>query len=159
MDPCSQASAIHAVPAQSRDCGFRLLVLRQYHLKSAPPAFALIEQRILRAPQRLSRHGTFFANTFLPEIMSWLGEHLGRPSSRDAAGMPHRNPRWPDIKWHGEERTWPDGMRTTEWLADVTFHDEASWTSFRARWHGRLWADLASDEDHSAAGDPPRCMS
>ena len=149
IDQRSQAAAIGAVPAQALDCGFRLLVLRQYHVETAPPAFAWIDQRILRAPQRVSRHGTFFANTFLPDVMAWLGEHLGRPSSRDATGKPHRNLRWPDIRWHGENRQWPDGTRTTEWFADVTFHDHASWRAFQQHWRGRLRGGIESDEDLS----------
>jgi len=71
MELYPQATAVDAVPAISLDCGFRLLVLRQFQVEGAPPAFALIEQRLLRAPQRFGRHGISFANTFLRR--SWPG--------------------------------------------------------------------------------------
>jgi hypothetical protein len=131
-------TATHAVPAQPFELGFRLLALRQVHAVGAPPAFAVIDQHILRRPERLSRHAVFFASTFLPEIMAWLGQHLGRPSQRDTADRAVRNPRWPTLAWRREERTWPDGTSTTEWLVEVAFQDEASWTAFRQRWAARL---------------------
>lgn len=134
----SLATAIHAVPAERLDRGFRLLVLRQYHVERAPPAFAWIDQRLLRTPPRLSRHGLFFANTFRPEIVAWLSEQLGRPSLRDATGRAHRNPRWPTMRWHSQDRSWPDGTRTIEWFVDVGFQDVASWTAFQRRWHEQL---------------------
>ena len=133
-----QATAIDAVPAARLDCGFRLLVLRQFQIEGAPPAFALIEQRLLRAPQRLHRHGLSFANTFLPDIVAWLSQDLGRPSLRDATGPPRRNPRWPLLRWHGEDRLWPDGMRTIEWFVDVSFQDTRSWAAFQERWQEQL---------------------
>lgn len=138
MDLHPQATAIDAVPALWLDCGFQLLVLRQFHIEASPPAFALIEQRLLRTPQRFGRHGISFANTFLPEVMTWLSESLGRPSLRDAKGSAHRNPRWPVTGWHSEDRAWPDGMHTTEWSVDVSFQDATSWDAFRQRWHDQL---------------------
>jgi len=138
MDPEPLPTAVRAVPATALDRGFSLLVLRQYHIEAAPPAFAWIEQRLLRAPQRFSRHGMSFANTFLPEVMAWLGDHLGRPSQRETTGPARRNPRWPTMSWRGEDRLWPDGTRTTEWFVDVTFQEFASWQAFSERWHERL---------------------
>ncbi len=91
MDLLQEATAIHAVPAQWLDCGFRLLVMREFHTGKEPPAFAFIEQRLLRTPERLSRHGLSFASTFLPGIMAWLSHCLGCPSLRDAAGSPYGN--------------------------------------------------------------------
>jgi hypothetical protein len=152
MDPESQPTVVRAVPAAWLDCGFRLLVLRQYHLEAAPPAFAWIEQRLLRAPQRFSRHGMSFANTFLPEVMAWLGDHLGRPSQRDTTGPARRNPRWPTMSWRGEDRLWPDGTRTTEWFVDVTFQDVASWRAFSERWHERLRGGIEGDPGAMRAG-------
>ncbi len=134
----SQATVVHAVPAEWLDRGFQLLVLRQYHVEGTPPAFAWIDQRLLRTPQRLSRHGLFFANTFLPEVVAWLSEQLGRPSLRDATGRSQRNPRWPTMRWHGKNRSWPDGTCTTEWFVDVGFQDVASWIAFQRRWQERL---------------------
>jgi hypothetical protein len=145
LDPQPEATAIDAVPARWLDCGFRLLVLRQFHSAGAPPAFAVIEQRLLRAPQRLSRHGLSFAKTFLPEVMAWLLDQLGRPSQRAAAGPARRNPRWPALGWHGEARLWPDGTRTTEWFVDVRFQELATWTAFQAHWQQRLTGEPALD--------------
>jgi hypothetical protein len=90
-----EPTAIHAVPAQCLDRGFRLLILRELHTGEEPPAFAWIDQYLLRTPQRLSRHGLSFASTFLPEIMAWLTDLLGRPSLRASTGEPYRNSRWP----------------------------------------------------------------
>ncbi|MGA7808028.1 hypothetical protein [Bradyrhizobium sp.] len=145
MDTHSHATAIRAVPAQWLDCGFRLLVMRQYHADGAPPAFALIEQRLLRTPQRFGRHGLSFANTFLPEVMAWLSDHLGRPSLHDDSRRPSRNPRWPVLRWQSEDRLWPDGMRTTEWFAEVDFRDAAAWVAFAERWHDRLRGGIAGE--------------
>ncbi|HZM06871.1 MAG TPA: hypothetical protein VFC11_00235 [Methylocella sp.] len=141
-----EATAIHAVPALWLERGFRLLVLREFHTEAQPPAFAWIEQHVLRTPQRLSRHGLSFASTFLPEIMAWLSEHLGRPSLRASTGEPYRNSRWPSSAWHGEERLWPDAIHTIEWFADVIFQDEASWTAFQQRWHNRLMGKIEAPE-------------
>jgi len=133
-----EATAIHAIPAQWLERGFRLLILRELHTDKESPAFAWVEQHMLRSPQRLSRHGLFFASTFLPEIMAWLSEYLGRPSLRDSTGRPCRNTRWPILTWHGEDRLWASGNHTIEWFVDVIFPDEASWTAFQQHWHGRL---------------------
>jgi hypothetical protein len=124
--------------------GFRLLILRELHTTKKPPAFAWIEQHLLRTPQRLSRHGLYFAGTFRPEIMAWLSEHLGRPSIRESAGQPSRNALWPDLMWHSEKRLWPDGIHTTEWFVDVIFPNEASWSAFQQHWLERL---MGSDEE------------
>ena len=124
-------------PAQWLERGFRLLTFRELHTGKEPPAFAWIEQHFLRAPQRLSRHGLYFASAFLPEIMAWLSEYLGRPSLREANGKPYRNALWPVLSWHSEHRLWPGGGRTIEWFVDVIFQDEASWTAFQQRWHDR----------------------
>jgi hypothetical protein len=134
----AEATAIHAVPAERGQRGFRLLVLRELRSEDAPPAFALIAQEILREPQRRNRHGVSFAATFRPEIMDWLITNLGRPSQRDAEGTAWRNPRWPLMTWHSEERAWPDGMVTIEWSVDVAFADEAAWSAFAACWQDRL---------------------
>ena len=144
-----EASAIHAVPAQWLERGFRLLVLRELHTETTPPAFAWIEQQLMRTPERLSRHGLFFGNTFRPEVMAWLIEHLGRPSVRDKEDGPaRRNASWPDLAWHRENRDWPEGLRTTEWFVDVIFPMEAHWTVFRQHWLDRLLGGL-----HSGAAD------
>jgi hypothetical protein len=133
------ANCIHAVPAQWLERGFRLLVLRELRADAAPPAFAWIGQLLLRTPERLSRHGLYFGNAFRPEIMTWLIEHLGRPSVRDSEDSPaRRNPSWPGLAWHQENRDWPDGLHTTEWFVDVTFPEEAHWTAFRQHWRDRL---------------------
>jgi hypothetical protein len=130
---------IHAVPAQWLERGFRLLVLRELHTESRPPAFAWIEQRLLRTPERLSRHGLYFGNTFRPEVMAWLSAHLGRPSVRDNDDGPaRRNASWPDLAWHSEDHEWAEGLRTTEWFADVVFPVETDWAAFRQRWLNRL---------------------
>lgn len=133
-----EATAIHAVPVREIPRGFRLLVMRQLHAATEPPGFALIEQHLMRTPERRGRHSVFFARAFLPEIMAWLGECLGRAASRDVQGLPQRNPRWPVTTWHAEERLWPDGTRSTEWHIDVAFPDEASWIAFSQQWRQRL---------------------
>jgi hypothetical protein len=149
MTSQQEATSVHAVPAQWLERGFRLLILRELHTEKEPPAFAWIEQHLLRTPQRLTRHGLFFGRAFLPEIMAWLIEHLGR-ASRERAGRPHRNALWPMLSWYGERRLWPDGIRTTEWFVDVIFQDEGSWTAFQRRWHGRLMGNTEASET------PPR---
>ncbi len=135
------ATAIHAVPAQWLERGFRLLMMRELHTENEPPAFAWIEQRLLRTPQRLTRHGLFFGRAFLPEIMTWMSEYLGRPALRESTSKTYRNPLWPVTSWHGEPRLWPSGIRTVEWFVDVVFQDEASSTAFRQRWHARLMGE------------------
>jgi hypothetical protein len=137
-----EATAIHAVPAQCLDCGFRLLILRELHAEKKPPAFGWIEQRLLRTPQRLSLHGLFFASTFLPEIVDWLSEHLGRPSVRTSTGEPFRNSRWPIMTWHSEDRIWPGGIHTIEWFVDIIFQDKSSWAAFQQHWHDRLMGKI-----------------
>lgn len=144
-----ESASVHAVPARRLERGFRLLTLREFRNIGEPSAFAFIEQRLLRAPQRPGRHGLFFANTFLPEIMAWLNQQLGRPSVRADTGQVHRNGRWPAMTWHGEDRAWPDGARTVEWFADVTFPEQASWTAFQRQWHARLMGE--EDETVSMA--------
>ncbi len=139
-----ESTSVQAVPSQWLEQGFRLLTLREFRNVTAPPAFAWIEQRLLRAPQRLGRHGLFFANTFRPEIMAWLSQQLGRPSIRMDDGHAHRNARWPAMAWHGEDRVWPDGARTVEWFVDVTFPQQASWIAFQRQWCSRL---MGEDED------------
>lgn len=133
-----EATAIHPVPVERFDRGFRLVVLREFRSETAPPAFALIEQHFLRSPERRNRHGVSFAVTFRPEIMDWLIADLGRPSQRTGDGPSQRNPRWPTLQWLCRERDWPDGLRSLEWLTEVTFADEASWLAFAQRWQRRL---------------------
>jgi hypothetical protein len=142
--PQHEAAAIQAVPAQYLERGFRVLVLREHHTDEEPPAFAWMEQRLLRTPQRLTRHGIYFGRAFLPEITAWLIEHVGRPSLREGSEKPYRNSLWPVSTWHSEPRLWPDGTRTTEWFVDITFRDRASWIAFRERWHDRLMGDVES---------------
>lgn len=141
-----EATAIHAVPALGLERGFRLLILRQFLVEKEPPVFAWIEQSLLRSPQRLSRHGLSFACTFLPEIMTWLIEYLGRPSLHTSTGGPYRNSLWPDLTWHSENRLWPDGDRTQEWFVDVIFQDEPSWLAFQNRWQDRLMGKIEAAE-------------
>lgn len=147
--PPPASACIQAVPAQALAQGFRLLTLREFRNHAAPPSFAWIEQRLLRAPQRLGRHGVFFANTFRPEIMDWLSRQLGRPSVRGDAGTAERNALWPTMTWHAQDRAWPDGTRTVEWFVDVVFPQPASWTAFEQRWRGRL---MAADDDEPHLG-------
>jgi len=132
-----QPTAIHAMAAELRDCGFRLLMIRQFDAGAVPPAFAIIDQHLMRMPERRG-HGVLFAATFLPDVMAWLIDHLGPPSLHDASGRTHRNPRWPVVRWHDEELTWPSGAVTAEWFAEVAFQDHASWLAFRSRWQERL---------------------
>lgn len=140
-----EATAIHAVPAAMLARSFTILVLRQFEEAGAPPAFAFIEQHILRAPQRNARHGMFFSATFLPEIMAWLGARLGRPSLRDGAGTPRRNPRWPVINWSGEGQLWPDGTRTIEWRAEIAFAEDETSLLFGQAWRERLEGRMEPD--------------
>lgn len=150
-----EAASVHAIPVRRLERGFRLLTLREFRNLGQPSAFAFIEQRLLRRPQRRGRHGLFFANTFRPEIMAWLSQQLGRPSIRTDTGQVHRNALWPAMTWHGEDRVWPDGVRTVEWFADVTFPEETSWAAFQQQWHACLMAEndeTASRHDGAFAG-------
>jgi hypothetical protein len=133
-----EPSAISAVPARDLPDGVRLLFLREFRAAEAPPAFAYIDQQLLRAPGRAIRHGMFFAPAFRAEVMDWLISRLGRPSLREGAGAPGRNPRWPTLAWHGAERHWPDGSRTVEWSVDIVFPEAQCAAAFRAQWRGRL---------------------
>jgi hypothetical protein len=145
------ANCIHAVPAQWLERGFRLLTLRELHAETQPPAFAWIEQRLLRTPERLSRHGLYFGNTFRPEVMAWLIEHLGRPSVRDSDDGPaRRNASWPALAWHREIRAWPEGFRTMEWFVDVIFPAEAHWNAFRQHWLDRLLGKADTPRERGA---------
>jgi hypothetical protein len=140
--PCHQeATAIYAVPAERIGRGFRLLLMREFRAGDAPPAFAVIEQQILRSPERRNRHGVSFATAFLPEIMDWLITELGRPAQRQEGAEARRNPRWPAMSWHPQTHTWPDGLQTIEWYVDIAFADEASCAAFERRWQGRLRAE------------------
>ncbi len=138
MSFSGDATAINAVPAQLQPRGFRLLVMREFRSGDTPPAFAYIAQTMLRRPERGSRHGVSFSHAFRPDIMDWLIARLGRPSQRDPAGVPRRNPRWPQLAWHAEPRTWADGAKTVEWFADVEFTDDATWHTFANEWKARL---------------------
>ncbi len=140
--PADDANAIHAVPAEGRPCGFRLLVLRELQAETEPPAFALIEQRLFRAPHRVTRHGLFFGRAFLPDVTAWLIREVGRPSTRDGGGGLVRNPRWPVTTWQREPRRWPGDIRTVEWFVDVDFANQRSWTAFRSRWQARLAGEV-----------------
>jgi hypothetical protein len=139
----TRAADVHAVPAQWLERGFRLLILRELRADKKPPAFAWIRQHLLRTPQRLSRHDLYFASAFKPEVMTWLIDNLSRPSIRDGAGQPRRNPLWPELGWHGEDRLWSDGTRTVEWFVDVIFPDRASWARF-----SRALARSALEQQH-----------
>lgn len=132
------ATDISPQPAVAIEGGFRLLVLRQLEMPPAPPAFAVIDQRLVRSPLRPSRHGMAFAIAFRPEIVAWLSATLGRPSLHDAQGRPQRNPRWPQTRWAHEERLWDDGTRTIDWSMEAIFPEDAAWGAFAARWSARL---------------------
>jgi hypothetical protein len=140
MSPAAHAdpTAIHAVPAQPLDRGFRLLTLREFPAETGPSSFAWIDQRLLRTPERLSRHGLWFANAFRPEVVAWLIGNLGRPSLHDAAGHAYRNPRWPLLAWRRTAQSWADGANTIEWSVDVDFQDDGVWTRFRESWARQL---------------------
>ncbi|CCD99139.1 hypothetical protein [Bradyrhizobium sp. STM 3809] len=150
-----QPTAIHAVPAELGECGFRLLMIRQFNVGAVPPAFAIIDQRVMRMPQRLGRHGVSFAATFLPEVMEWLIDHLGRPSLHDETGRSSRNPRWPVVCWHDRERYWPSGAVTVEWFAEVAFQDHSSWLAFRTHWHDSLTGRMADGD--TSSGEAEQC--
>lgn len=136
------AGRVDAAPALWLPKGFRLLALRCFHNEPDPPAFAWIDQRIFRAPDRLSRHGLFFGAAFRPEVMDWLIGRLGRPSIR-GGDEPRRNPDWPVVGWRGAERVWPDGTRTTEWSIEIVFATEDFAIAFRERWREQLSGRLA----------------
>ena len=133
-----EATAVQAVPAQRIARGFRLLVLREIRTEKAPPAFAFIEQRLLRSPDRRNRHGVSFATAFLPDVVAWLSGHFGRPSLREGEGPPHRNALWPTLQWYRESRLWTDGTNSIEWFAEIMFRDETSASAFEQRWDDRL---------------------
>lgn len=133
-----EPTAVHGVPAEAIAGGFRLLVMRELRVEGTTPAFAFIEQRLLRSPERRNRHGISFALAFRPEVMAWLIAELGRPAERDASGELRMNARWPRLAWFQAHRTWPDGTHTAEWFADVRFHDEASRAAFAQSWRARL---------------------
>lgn len=166
MDARSAAShqeptAIHAVPAELRPAGFRVLLLREFRI-DGPPGFALVEQHLLRLPHRLNRHGVSFALTFRPEVMAGLSADIGRPSARDGAGRVARNPRWPTFGWCSRPRSWPDGTTTVEWLAEVAFPGAEDWAAFCARFAERLAGRLErpgsgtpSASGDLSSGDPP----
>jgi hypothetical protein len=147
MAPASEATAIHAVPARWLVRGFRLLVLRELVSDHEPPAFAVIAQRLLRRPERLTRHGLFFGRAFAPDVMAWLVDALGRPALHDEAGKPFRNARWPVSTWYREPRFWPDGARSVEWFVEVAFPDDASWEAFRQHWLARLMGETDETGD------------
>ena len=132
-----QPGCVNAVPAIARPDGFGLLVLRAFHNEPDPPAYAWIDQRIFRTPDRLTRHGMFFGVAFRPEIMSWLIERLGRPSEA-GDGKARRNPQWPITSWSSEPRHWEDDTRTTEWSVDVAFSSAETLRAFRTHWSARL---------------------
>lgn len=133
------ASCVDAAPALSIPMGFRLLTLRCFHKDPDPPAFAWINQRIFRRPDRFGRHGLFFGAAFRPELMEWLIGVVGRPSSRDE-GVARRNPDWPRVAWRSAERLWPEGDRTTEWSIETLFAREDLAQAFCERWRERLHA-------------------
>jgi len=136
--PHDIAGDVSGRPALVMANSFQLLVLRQFHRPSAPPAFAFIDQFLFRRPDRPSRHGTAFELTFVPEIVAWLIGEAGAPSFRDAAGRPCRNPDWPVLGWRTEDRLWPEEIRTVEWYAEAVFPDATLWVTFLNRWRERL---------------------
>lgn len=136
--PHATATEISAQPATLQEQGFRLLVLRQFPRPPAPPAFAVIEQAIVRSPLRPNRHGMAFAIAFRPEIVAWLSDRLGRPSVHDGNGRALRNPLWPQPDWTCADRMWADGTSTLEWSVEVRFPEAGSWQAFQASWQGRL---------------------
>ncbi|MGO9132692.1 MAG: hypothetical protein ACLP8A_01410 [Methylovirgula sp.] len=136
-----EAGDVRPVPAQRLERGFRLLVLREFRQADQPPSLAWIEQHILRDVHRIQRHGIFFGCTFLPDIMQWLADLLGRPSIHPPdypASHAYRNPAWPSLTWHQENRDWDGDIHTIEWHADIVFVDQISFDVFMARWHDRL---------------------
>lgn len=141
MHKHEEAGDVRAVPAQILERGFRLLVLREFRDAGQPPSLAWIKQHVLRDVHRVQRQGIFFGCTFLPDIMQWLSELLGRPSVHPPdypASRAYRNPAWPSILWHQESRLWPMDVQTIEWHADIKFTDQASFDAFLARWPDRL---------------------
>jgi len=58
------------------------------------------------------------------------------------------------MRWHGEDRAWPDGIHTTEWFVDISFQDAASWDEFQQRWFDRLTAQSTATSPISA---PANC--
>jgi hypothetical protein len=150
MHKHEEAGDVRAVPAQILSRGFRLLVLREFRQPTQPPSLAWIGQNILRDVHRVQRHGIFFGCTFLPEIMQWLSDLLGRPSIRPAdepASRACRNPAWPTLLWHQEQRLWEESIETTEWYADVVFVDQASFDAFIGRWADRLTGEEPGRSD------------
>jgi hypothetical protein len=133
----SQPGCVNAVPAIATETGFRLLTMRAFQTPPDPPAFAWIDQRLFRTPERQTRHGLFFGVAFRPEIMDWLIKNVGRPSEH-ADGKARRNPNWPALRWRSEERRWEDETLTTEWFVDVEFTDDAGRRAFLDAWSDRL---------------------
>jgi hypothetical protein len=142
------AGDVRAIPAQILDCGFRLLVLREYREANQPPSLAWIQQYILRDVHRIGRYGISFGATFLPDIMQWLSELCGRPSLHPPdypASRAYRNPAWPSLLWHQENRFWEEEkLQTVEWYADIIFVDRASFEAFMEHWKDRLFRDEAA---------------
>jgi len=118
-----EPECITAVPPSRHGAVLRLLVLRQFD--DTPPAFAIIEQSLLRQPLRVGRYGVSFAATFGLDVMAWLDGRLGRPTLHDEGGKPYRNPAWPALVWSQEARNWPDGRRTVEWFVEIVFSSPA----------------------------------
>ncbi|QRG07949.1 hypothetical protein EZH22_06215 [Xanthobacter dioxanivorans] len=134
----AEPTAVHAVPAAPLEAGFRLLVMREFAAAAAPASFAVIEQRLLRPPPRQIRHGIAFALAFRPEVMAFLGFHLGRPAVPGPDGARARNPLWPRLAWHKQARPWPDDTLTTEWNADILFPQETARAAFAHQFHAEL---------------------
>lgn len=133
-----EPTEVHAVAAETTAQGFRILVMRELRSATVPPAYAIIDQRIIRSPERRNRHGISFALAFRPDVMAWLITALGRPGQRDTSGAPVVNPLWPRLSWHEEHRSWPDGVCTIEWSVDINFHDEAPRAAFAEAWREQL---------------------
>lgn len=134
----AESTAVHALPAEILNQGFSFLLLRQFVMEQGPPVFAFVDQNFVRSPQRLARHGLWFAPAFRPEIVAWLSEKLGRPSLRDGADKPFRNPLWPGLDWRGVEKDWADGARSIEWRIEVDFAASGCWPAFQRDWRDRL---------------------
>ena len=150
-----EPTEIHAIPAETGPQGIRLLVLREFRKADVPPAFAFIRQGILREPVRSIRHGTFFAAAFRPEVIEWLISRIGRPSLRDGTGKTVSNPRWPTLGWHGTDRLWPDGTRTTEWHIEISFQESGISDQFRKQWRHRLDGRMEQGEGSAAGSHRP----
>lgn len=153
MAPHKEPTEIHAIPAEHRPQGVRILALRQFRDAGAPPAFAVIDQHILRKPVRNIPQGVFFAATFRPEVMDWLIAQLGNPSLRDKAGAPARNPRWPALTWQSEEELWPDGIGTIEWYVDIAFDEDRIAAQFRQQWRERLEGRMEPGDESPVTRD------